>query len=136
MANTSAIRAGRALVEIFADDKPLVRGLKSAQRKLGKFGAAVRAAGLKLMGLGGMITAPLVAAAKSAAESGAALWDMAGCRGLRTRSGRNHADHDDDEDVVASPPAFANHGTGQRLYPHTQHLPEGYSQQPQLRQAA
>ena len=32
MAGASGIRAGRAFVELFADDRALVRGLRSAQQ--------------------------------------------------------------------------------------------------------
>ena len=82
MANTGAIRAGRAFVEIFAEDKALVRGLKSAQRKLSNFGNGIKSIGTKLMGLGALITAPLIAGAKSAASAGAALWDMSERTGM------------------------------------------------------
>ena len=34
MATAQGIRAGRAFVELFADDSKLVRGLKSDQKKL------------------------------------------------------------------------------------------------------
>ncbi len=35
-----AIRAGRAFVELFADDSKLVRGLRAAERKIKAFGAS------------------------------------------------------------------------------------------------
>ncbi|MEY3458647.1 MAG: hypothetical protein RL215_1804, partial [Planctomycetota bacterium] len=41
-ANAQAIRAGRAFVELFADDTKLVRGLRAAERKLQAFGAGVQ----------------------------------------------------------------------------------------------
>lgn len=53
--SSGAIRAGRAFVELFADDSKLVRGLKSAQKKLEGYGKGVRSSGLKMMALGGAI---------------------------------------------------------------------------------
>ena len=82
MADTKGIRAGRAFIEVFADDRALVRGLKSAKKHLSTFGSAVTGMGTKLMGLGGLVTAPLIAAAKGAADSGAALWDMSQRTGM------------------------------------------------------
>jgi len=37
--NAKGIRAGKAFVEIFADDSRLMRGLKAARQKLSAFGA-------------------------------------------------------------------------------------------------
>jgi hypothetical protein len=37
MTSSGAIRAGRAYVELFADDKPLEKGLQSAQQSLSKY---------------------------------------------------------------------------------------------------
>jgi hypothetical protein len=51
-ADAGAIRAGKAFVEIFADDSKLVQGLRSAQQKLQQWGtriAAVGAAGVTAM---------------------------------------------------------------------------------------
>ena len=62
--STGTIRAGRAFVELFADDSKLVRGLKAAQAKLKAFGASVRAMGTKMMGIGAAVAAPLAGAAK------------------------------------------------------------------------
>ena len=76
------IRAGKAFVEIFADDSRLMRGLKAARQKLSAFGAGVRAAGLKMMGAGAAIAAPMMAAAKSAADSGAASYEMSKRTGM------------------------------------------------------
>ena len=80
MAGASGIRAGRAFVELFADDRALVRGLRSAQQKLAAFGAAVRGLrsaqqklvafgaamrglGTQMLALGAGIVAPLALAA-------------------------------------------------------------------------
>ena len=61
MPSTGAIRAGRAFVELFADDSKLVRGLKRASAKLRAFGESVRNMGLKLMGLGAAVATPVLA---------------------------------------------------------------------------
>jgi hypothetical protein len=76
MAEAKGIRAGKAFVELFADDSRLVRGLKAAQAKLKAFGAAVTGMGLKMMGLGAAMLAPLAGVAKSFADMGSKLWDM------------------------------------------------------------
>jgi len=57
-----AIRAGRAYVELYAENSKLVQGLKAAEFKLEEFGRSVRHAGLKLMALGGAKVAMLWAA--------------------------------------------------------------------------
>ncbi len=50
MRSSGAIRAGRAFVELFADDSPLVRGLRRAEKRLQSFAGNVRAMGQKLLG--------------------------------------------------------------------------------------
>ena len=50
MSSAKGIRAGRAFVELFADDSKLVRGLRRASAKLQAFGASVRDIGLKMAG--------------------------------------------------------------------------------------
>ena len=77
MATAQGIRAGRAFVELFADDSKLVRGLRRAEQKLKAFGDSIRNMGLKAIGLGSAILAPLGAAAKSFADMGSQMWDMA-----------------------------------------------------------
>ncbi len=59
--STTSIRAGRAFVELFADDSKLVRGLRRAEKKVKAFGDGVRNLGLKMMALGTAIAAPLLA---------------------------------------------------------------------------
>lgn len=56
MAGGNAIRAGRAFVELYADDSQLVRGLKSAQGKLSAFGSVVNTQGLHFGRLGSKLT--------------------------------------------------------------------------------
>ena len=45
MPSAQGIRAGRAFVELFADDRKLVRGLRRAEKKLRAFGASIRGLG-------------------------------------------------------------------------------------------
>ena len=52
MSSTQAIRAGRAFVELFADDSKLVRGLRRAEMKVRAFGNAVAGIGRRIMMLG------------------------------------------------------------------------------------
>jgi hypothetical protein len=66
MANSGAIKAGAAYVEIFADRSPLMRGLRAAQADLKKWGNTISSFGRKMMGLGTAIVTPLIAAAKYA----------------------------------------------------------------------
>ena len=86
MANSSAIKAGRAFVELFADDSKLVSGLKRAKAKLSAFGAGVRESGLKLVGIGTALVAPMLGAAKAFAESGAAMEEMSKRTGISVES--------------------------------------------------
>lgn len=74
--STQGIRAGRAFVEIFADDSKLVRGLKRAQARLAAFGSGVRAAGVKMLGIGSMLAAPLAMAARTFDKMGSEMLDM------------------------------------------------------------
>jgi hypothetical protein len=82
VAGASGIRAGRAFVELFADDRALVRGLRTAQQKLAAFGAAVRGLGTQMLALGAGIVAPLALAAKAFADTGSQLSDMAARTGV------------------------------------------------------
>lgn len=67
-ASAGAIRAGRAYVELFADDSKLVRGLKSAQSRLAAFGASVSKIGGMLAGAGASIGLVFVPAIKAASR--------------------------------------------------------------------
>ncbi|MBI5724852.1 MAG: phage tail tape measure protein [Planctomycetes bacterium] len=67
---TGAIRAGKAFVELFADDSKLVAALRRASAKLKAWGTAVREVGTKLAKLGAMVVAPLALSAKSFAAVG------------------------------------------------------------------
>ena len=76
MANSTAIRAGRAFVELFADDTQLVRGLRAAEKKLRAFGASISRMGRQMVGLGTAILTPLVAASKAFAAMGDSIGKM------------------------------------------------------------
>jgi len=82
MASTQGIRAGRAFVELFADDSKLVRGLRAAEKKLKAFGQGIRNLGLKVVGLGAAILAPLAASAKLFSGYGDQVAKMAKRTGL------------------------------------------------------
>lgn len=78
MASGSAIRAGRAFVELFLDDSRMQAGLKSAARRIQAFGAQVTRAGRGLLTIGAAVTGPLLAAAKHFASTGDELAKMSG----------------------------------------------------------
>jgi hypothetical protein len=85
-ASASAIRAGRAFVELFADDSQMVRVLKSAEKRLKNFGAGIRNVGLGLAGIGAAIIAPLSVAAKTFADVGDSLDEMSQRTGVSVES--------------------------------------------------
>jgi hypothetical protein len=60
--SASAVRAGRAFVEVSANDDLLTRGLQAAERKLHAWGKTVRNIGLGISGVGGVVLAPITAA--------------------------------------------------------------------------
>jgi len=64
MAKTTAIRAGKAYVEISAHTASLMKGLQRASARLKAFGAGVRNLGMKFIGLGAVMLAPFVLAGK------------------------------------------------------------------------
>lgn len=70
---TNAIRAGLAYVELFADGSKLAGGLRAASAQIKAFGSHVQNMGLKLMGLGTAVIAPMLGAAKVYADTGAKL---------------------------------------------------------------
>lgn len=87
MANSaSAIRAGKAFIELFVDDNRLVRGLNAAAARLKAFGGHVRSLGTAMVGIGAAAMAPLVASVKMFASSGAGLDDMAKRTGFSAES--------------------------------------------------
>ena len=75
-ATAGAIRAGRAFVEAFLDDSKLVRGLRSAQRRLKRFGASVSMIGAATVGVGAALATPFVVATGAFVKAGDALDKM------------------------------------------------------------
>jgi len=69
-ASAKGIRAGRAFVELFADDSKLVRGLRSAQRRLRAFGQSVTALGRRMAVASVATLAPIAVATKIFASFG------------------------------------------------------------------
>jgi hypothetical protein len=82
MAESGAIRAGRAFVELFADGTALERGLNAAAGKLKAWGAGISHVGMKLGAIGAAISGPLIAAAVSAAHAGDRLEEMSARTGI------------------------------------------------------
>ena len=72
-ASAQGIRAGRAFVELFADDTKLVRGLRAAERKLQAFGASVQTIGKSMFGLGSAVVAPILGAVAAFNDAGSQL---------------------------------------------------------------
>jgi len=70
MSTAQGIRAGKAYVEIGANDSALVKGLKSAQEKLKKFGMGLSAIGGGMSALSGAILGPMAASVHVFSESG------------------------------------------------------------------
>lgn len=66
--SAKGIRAGKAYVEIGADNDPLSKGLRAAERKVKAFAASVTAIGGDLLKLGGLISTPFVAGTKVFAD--------------------------------------------------------------------
>jgi len=82
MANESSIRAGKAFVELFADDSKLVKGLNAAAGKLKAFGNNVASIGKKMM-LGGVgLVGSLFGASKVYADVGSKIKDMSDRTGM------------------------------------------------------
>jgi len=73
MGNSTAIKAGRAFVELFADDSKLVSGLKKAKAKLSAFGVGVRDSGMKLVGMGAALVAPMLGLCLGCSAQGAGI---------------------------------------------------------------
>lgn len=82
MAGKSDIRAGGAFVELFTKDAALVKGLRSAQKRLEGFGKSVMAVGGFFTGLGGAMLAPLAGAVAHFTSAGSQLNDLSERTGL------------------------------------------------------
>jgi len=68
MANAGSVRAGRAYVELFADDSRLVRGLRRAERTVQAWAASVRGLGMNLLKVGALAATPLALAVTAASD--------------------------------------------------------------------
>jgi len=86
VASSQGIRAGRAFVELFADDSKLVRGLRRAEKRLKAFGANVRNMGMRMAGAGTAILAPLAGAAKVFSSFGDEVAKMSKRTGVSVES--------------------------------------------------
>lgn len=82
MANQGGIRAGRAFVELFADDSRLVRGLNAASAKLKAWGQSVTAMGQKFLAAGAAAGGAFFAAGKLFSDVGDSLQKMSQRTGL------------------------------------------------------
>jgi hypothetical protein len=82
MASAQGIRAGKAYVEVGANNSNLLKGLHAAQDRVEAFGKGVMAVGGTLTGLGSAILAPLLGAAKSFADAGSTLNDASARTGV------------------------------------------------------
>jgi len=82
MANPGGIRAGRAFVELFADDSRLVRGLNAASAKLKAWGQGVTAMGQKFLAAGAAVGTAFFAAGKLFSDVGDSLQKMSQRTGL------------------------------------------------------
>jgi hypothetical protein len=76
VAETSAIRAGRAFVEIFAEDSQMQRVLARVSVRLTAFGQGLAKIGAGLAGVGTAVVTPFLTAAKVFADVGSELVDM------------------------------------------------------------
>lgn len=77
MSAASAIRAGKAFIELYTKDSKLVKGLASAQKKLDAWGKSIVATGATLMGAGTAMMTPLLAAVGVFTQMGGDLDDIA-----------------------------------------------------------
>ena len=86
MAGDKGVRAGRAFVELFADDTKLAQGLRRAEMRVKKFGQSLQSIGKSMMGIGALITGPLLGAAKMFSTMGDSLAKMSKRTGFSVES--------------------------------------------------
>ncbi|OHB50516.1 MAG: hypothetical protein A2Y10_18125 [Planctomycetes bacterium GWF2_41_51] len=86
MANSGAIKAGAAYVQIFADKSPLMRGLRAAQVSLRAWGNTISSFGRKMIAVGSAAIAPLVGAAKYFSTYGDNIAKMSRRTGIAVES--------------------------------------------------
>ncbi len=101
MADSSAIRAGRAFVELLADDSKLISGLRGASAKLKSFGNEVAEIGRGAFMAGAGLVAPIVGAAKLFASTGDELAKLSSKTGIavETLSALSYAAGQSDVDM-------------------------------------
>lgn len=75
-ANASAVRAGRAFVELFTKNNALYRGLEEGKKRVEKWAKGLQSIALKVGAVGTAITAPLAKFAADFANRGAAIHQM------------------------------------------------------------
>lgn len=80
--SAAGVRAGRAFIEIGADDDQMRRILRQAQKRLADFAKQVAGAGAGLTAAGAAIAAPLAVAVAHFAKAGDALDKMSGRTGF------------------------------------------------------
>jgi len=86
MSNTNAIRAGRAYVELFADNSKLIAGLRAAENHLKSFGKNLRNLGLKIMAAAAVVWGPLIASVKTFSGLGDQMAKMSRRTGVSVES--------------------------------------------------
>lgn len=82
MASANAIRAGKAFVEISANDASLAAALAKAQARIKAFGQSVQRIGVGVMAFGGGISAGLLGMVKQYSSAGDALDKMSARTGF------------------------------------------------------
>lgn len=80
--NAQSIRAGKAFVELFADNTKLAKGLKEAKKYVNDFGNSLKDVGTKMFAGGSAIVAPLVTAAHIYQSMGDAVGNAASRTGM------------------------------------------------------
>jgi len=102
MASQQGIRAGRAFVELFANDEKLKAGLARAEADIKRFGATVAGMGRQMAMLGAGMLAPVIGAVKLFASAGDDLDKMSRRTGVGVESlqGLGHAAKQSGADVT------------------------------------
>lgn len=85
MPGSREIRAGKAAIEVTAEDK-FTKALAKMQNQFEAFGARIRAIGLGFGAAGSAIAAPLLAATRQFESVGSSLNDLAGRSGLSVKN--------------------------------------------------
>lgn len=85
-ASASAIRAGKAYVELGIDDSGFTKGLKAASGKLKAFGSGLSSVGKKFLAIGAGIGGPLLSAAKVFASVGSEMQELSEKTGVSVES--------------------------------------------------